>query len=53
VALIVADAQVALVTRWLTQKDLPQPAAIAPALVAMTRAQVSALLALKGDPSHG
>jgi hypothetical protein len=51
VALQIADSQIALVANWLVGAQPYRTEAVAEALVSGTRAQVSALLQLKGNPS--
>ena len=49
IALQLAEAEIGLITAWLTAKPLAKPETIAEALVASTRAMTGALLRLSGD----
>jgi AcrR family transcriptional regulator len=49
IAIAIADAQISLVTRWLTSKQIANPEAVAEALIATTHAQVAALMFGRSD----
>jgi AcrR family transcriptional regulator len=49
IAIAIADAQISLVTRWLTSKQIAKPEAVAAALIASTHGQVAALMFGRSD----